>query len=283
MATESLNQENAKFWNEPCGTTAAVSLSKNLKNSLNMENPVNINLFDSWYKKFYPYLFEYLEKLPLAGSSVLEIGVGYGTVSRFLSAKSNSLTILDIAPNALDFVSKTIDIPNLKCINKSILDLDIDTKYDVIVAIGSLHHTGDLEKALNKIEKMLTENGKLLVMVYYAFQPRRLILHPVRTLKEFFQTISSHSGGKYVFEEKDKKIRGMADSNLAGEAAPYTSFSSRKLFMKRNGFQYETKLNNFHRIPVMSVIFRRNFALKLFSKFFGCDIYALGSRILSDK
>jgi hypothetical protein len=52
MVNESLDQENARFWDEPCGTTAALNLSKNL------QTPVDFEVFDSWYKQFYPYLFQ---------------------------------------------------------------------------------------------------------------------------------------------------------------------------------------------------------------------------------
>jgi SAM-dependent methyltransferase len=272
MVSEFLDQENARFWDEPCGTTAALNLSKNA------HTPVDINLFDSWYKQFYPYLFQYLESLPLSSSSVLEIGIGYGTVSRFLSEKSNSLTLLDIAPGALEFVSKTIKNQNFDCINKSILDLDIKNKYDLVIAIGSLHHTGDLEKALKKVENLLNENGILLVMVYYAFQPRRMVLHPFRTLREFFQTLHFRSQSRYIFEETDERMRGRADSNSSGQAAPYTAFSSRKLFTNRNQMKYNYKLHNFHHIPIFSKFFHRNFCLKYLSHFFGCDIYAIGQK-----
>jgi SAM-dependent methyltransferase len=277
MVNDFLDQENARFWDEPCGTTAALNLSKNLQTLVDFE------VFDSWYKQFYPYLFQYLESLPLSRSSVLEIGVGYGTVSRFLSENSKSLTLLDIAPGALEFVSNSIRNQNVHCVNQSILDFDTKFKYDIVIAIGSLHHTGDLEQALEKVENLLNENGTLLVMVYYAFQPRRIILHPLRSIKEFFQTLRFSSQTRYTFEEIDEGMRGRADSNSAGQAAPYTAFSSRKLFINRGQVKYNYKLHNFHHVPILSKLISRKFCLKYFSHFLGCDIYALGTSISSNK
>ena len=271
MSQERLNELNSEFWSEPCGTNAAINLN------LQTTSYEDISKFDSWYSEMYPYLFKYLDSLNIANMSVLEIGVGYGTVSRYLAKRARQLTLLDIAPGALNFVAASLSAhSNIHFLCKNILEFSTSEKYDLVVAIGSLHHTGNLEKALNNVEELLVPNGQILVMVYFAFQPRRWVMHPFRTFLELLKTFKYLGNQTLVFTENDKKLRAKADVNQAGEAAPYTAFSSRKLFMNRNHIEYDVTLNNFHRVPFLSRLIPRDFFLKYFANLGGCDIYALG-------
>jgi hypothetical protein len=149
-----------------------------------------------------------------------------------------------------------------------------------VVAIGSLHHTGDLEKALKKVEQLIKPGGATLIMVYNVFQLRRILLHPFRTIKEFYHSSRFSKESKFIFEELDMKIRGKADSNREGDAAPYTAFASRKLFNQRLDMKYKVELQNFHRIPIISRFISRDFLMRHLSKYLGCDIYALGKKII---
>lgn len=271
---ESLDFENANFWGEPCGSIAADRLG------LDMNRAEDIVKFDDWYFELYPYLKKYLREVVQTGSSCLEVGVGSGTVSRYLSELVPSLDLLDIAPNALSYVKSTMRQElnvNFHC--DSVLRFQPGRKYDSIVAIGSLHHSGNLMGAISNLEKLLEPGGKILIMVYYAFQPRRIILHPLRALSEFLSTIR-RKDPKYIFEEDDISIRGAADSNRLGEAAPHTVFSSRKLFGQSKDQSkdvvYRCELNNVHRIPLVNRFLSRNLTLRIFSRHFGCDIYAVG-------
>jgi SAM-dependent methyltransferase len=273
MIQKRIDNSNAKFWSEPCGTTAAMALNLNLFDKNHVEE------FDVWYKRFYPYLFKYLDQIDLNRLSVLEIGIGYGTVSRYLSERVKSLTLLDIAPGALDFVKSSANMKEgTEFVCKSILDYSPQEKFDLVVAIGSLHHTGNLEMAIEKAENLLSDEGQLLLMVYYAFQPRRVLMHPVKTSREFFASRKSLGQRKVVFEELNGRMRAKADANKSGDAAPYTAFSSRKLFEGREDVSYFVELNNFHHIPMVSKFIKRDIFLKYLSKYLGCDIYALGRK-----
>lgn len=267
---KSLDIENADFWSEPCGTNKLISLE--LAN-----NPLeDIDKFDAWYFEFYPYLLDQLKELDL-NANTLEIGIGMGSVTRLISQKTKKLTCVDIAPGAIDFVRNSISPDRrIDFVCESILNYNSEVKFDVIIAIGSLHHTGDLLASLAKVKSLLKINGTMLIMVYYAFQPRRIIKHPIRSLKEFGQTLMLGNHKQLCFSEKDEKIRGKADSNSHGIPAPYSSFNSRKVFSQDIDIKYKISLNNFHRVPILSRFISRNFFLKYFSKYFGCDIYAVG-------
>lgn len=275
MTQDFLDKKNSEFWSEPCGTNAAIELN------LHSKAKEDIEKFDSWYRSFYPYLFEFLDSFGIEGKSVLEVGIGYGTVSRYLGRRAHKLTLLDIAPGALNFVRSSFNFKeNTEFLVGSILEFDNDRKFDLVVAIGSLHHTGDLEKALQVVENAVASQGYTLIMVYYAFQPRRWITHPARTFLEFIQTTFLSTKNVLIFEETDTHLRARADANQAGEAAPYTVFSSRKIFLNREGFNYTVSLNNFHRVPFFSRFLSRDFFLRNYSHKFGCDIYAVGKKCI---
>jgi len=273
MTIGDYDNDNAVFWSEPCGTNAA-----NIQN-LDLNDPSDVEEFDKWYIRTYPYLFDYLDKLNLTGASVLEIGVGLGTVSRYLVSRSKSVAFVDIAPGALNFVRNTLPKEsNVRYFCQSILEIELQETFDFVIAVGSLHHTGDLDKALNVAESLTKKKGTLLIMIYYAFQPRRIIFHPVRTFNEYFRSNLLVRNRQIIFAEQDSHLRAKADSNSAGKPAPYTAFSSRKIFSNRSGVTYKLRLNNFHRLPLVSRFISRDFFLKYFSKYFGCDIYAIGRK-----
>jgi 2-polyprenyl-3-methyl-5-hydroxy-6-metoxy-1,4-benzoquinol methylase len=265
--------DNSTYWNEPCGIVQADRMN------LSTQNIEDLEKYDKWYLNFYPYLPEYLSKLDLKDKVCLEIGIGMGTISRLLRENVRQLDLVDIAPQPLQLAERTFkDTRNVRYFETSIFDFKPDNKYDCIVAIGSLHHTGDFKLAIERTEKLLKPGGKILVMAYYAFQPRRLVLKPFDSLKKFLQT---KSGTSYVFYEKSWFLRKRLDQNRAGEGPPSTELISRNFFKNREGFDYATELNNVHGFPFIRKSFGRKLLLKLFSRKFGCNVYALGIKNIS--
>src|SRR5260370_40242467 len=82
---------NASFWNELCGTNAARSLG------ITDASPAALARFDQWYFELYPYLERHIPFAALAGQRVLEVGLGYGTVSQRLAAAGALCHGLDTA------------------------------------------------------------------------------------------------------------------------------------------------------------------------------------------
>jgi SAM-dependent methyltransferase len=271
MEQSELDNKNAEYWTEPCGTQRANRLELNLNNSEDLKS------FDDWYFRFYPYLKHYLKDVIDRGE-VLEVGIGLGTVSRFLATKVAHLDLVDIAPGAISFTKKSLhNSINVNYFTQSILDFKPTKKYDSIIALGSLHHTGQLENAISKLEQSLKPGGRILIMVYYAFQPRRLILSPVQCLNNYRKSKYKLTPS-FIYRERYEWIRRKADSNSLGEAPPDTAFTSKKFFTQRPQMTYTVELNNTHRIPFTNRVINRNFLLKHFSRYIGCDIYAIGTR-----
>jgi SAM-dependent methyltransferase len=55
-----------------------------------------------------------------------------------------------------------------------------DGSFDAIVAIGCLHHTGDIGGAIESCRRLLAPGGILIGMVYYAYSYRRWLNEPAR-------------------------------------------------------------------------------------------------------
>ena len=69
-------------------------------------SPRSLKRFDDWYFNYYPHLF--LVHIPfteMAGLDVLEVGLGYGTVSRRLAEWDSRFIGLDITPGAADLLT----------------------------------------------------------------------------------------------------------------------------------------------------------------------------------
>lgn len=168
---------------------------------------------------YYPYLGRYLDRLSVDGRETLEIGLGFGTVGQILAARGARYHAADIAPgpvammrDRLRWLGKPADESVLQA---SALDLPWDDeRFELVVSIGCLHHTGDLPKAVSEVHRVLRPGGLALVMLYNAHSLRQLNV----AVRE--RRLGRGSG--------DRELRAMYDTNSAGEAAPHTDFVTRR-------------------------------------------------------
>ena len=269
------DNQNRLFWNEICGTTFAQL------NKIELKDLSQIKLFDELYFRFYPYLFKELNWVLEGSKNCIEIGLGAGTVSRYLASHCGEYSGQDISDKSCDFVKSTFEYMNLKgnITNRSILDTyksnEIE-KYDSAVAIGSLHHTGDLNLALKNLESLVKPGGKILIMVYNYSQPKRVLFNPIMFISNIIYVLFNK---QFSFEEKNRLVRKASDKNLKGEAAPITTYASRKIFSNRNEFNYTFTLKNSHKLGYKFLYIPRRFVLTFLSPFIGTDIYARGIRL----
>ena len=270
---QEIREDNSIYWNEPCGIVQADRMK------LSIQHGEDFKEYDQWYLDFYPYLLSYLEKLDLNNKVCLEIGIGMGTISRVLAKSVQQLDLVDVAAEPLQLAKRAFSgLNNVKFFETSIFEFQPNYKYDCVVAIGSLHHTGDFVRAIQKAEDLVKPGGKILVMAYYLFQPRRIILKPLDSMKKFLLTRSVET---YVFYEKSWLLRRRLDQNRNGEAPPSTELISQKFFNDRQGFEYKTELNNVHGFPFIKKSFGRKRLLQFFSGKFGCNVYSIGEKLIT--
>ena len=93
-----------------------------------------------------------LSQLPSPPARVLEVGCGEGELTVALHAHDYDVTGIDPAAPAAPLFRRL-----------KLEDLEEDERFDAVVASRSLHHVNDLELALDKIARLLTPGGVLVL------------------------------------------------------------------------------------------------------------------------
>ena len=92
MAGEpALDDRNAAFWDELCGTNLARELG------ITDASEESLARFDEAYFALYPYLLGYFPRKAVQGRRLLEIGLGYGTLGEALAWLGANYHGLDLA------------------------------------------------------------------------------------------------------------------------------------------------------------------------------------------
>jgi ubiquinone/menaquinone biosynthesis C-methylase UbiE len=224
MSDESQSAQNATFWDELCGTNIARQLG------IDDKTPTSLRKFDEWFFGFYPYLRSFIDRSIIGSKSVLEVGLGYGSVASYIAQSNFQYTGLDIAHGPVSMCQFRLKMDNLDGNTRVGDALDapfVDDSFDAVVAIGSLHHTGDFNKAISEMCRITKSGGVVCGMVYSMFSARNFIFRPISTTKLCIKNIF-----KPVRVKADKKLRWLSDHNNKGEAAPATEYFSRKALRK---------------------------------------------------
>ncbi|HEY6638969.1 MAG TPA: class I SAM-dependent methyltransferase [Solirubrobacterales bacterium] len=255
-----IDRRNAAFWDELCGTGLATQLG------ITEPSRENLARFDAAYLALYPYLGSYL---PAGGRGerLLEIGLGYGTVSQALAQRGFNYSGLDIAPGPVEMVRHRlaelgIENPERRVRVGSALEIDHPQgSFDHVVTIGCLHHTGDLPRAVEEVRRVLRPGGRALVMVYNARSFRRLRIG-----------LGGRLRGRATDEEE---MRGRYDRNLEGEVAPATAYISkpeaRQLFSSFS--EVRVRRENFDPLLIGPVVVGRERLLGWPAHLAGLDLY----------
>jgi len=264
-----MDTNNSIFWNELCGSSMAKHLG------INDFSQESLKKFDDYYFNFYPYLNKYINFDKLSKKNVLEIGLGYGSVSQKIAEAGAYYTGLDISPGPVNMVRHRFEQIkyNGHVLEGSILSPHLEkNQFDYIFAIGCLHHTGNLKLAIDNCYSMLKDGGTFVFMVYYAYSYRRLFQHPLSSLKYLLFEMRGGTGSIGLDSSSE---RATYDANSKGCAAPITDVVSKKsiLRMCQEFRDINMELENITRdFPFL--IFSRDFLMKTpISRIAGLDVY----------
>jgi SAM-dependent methyltransferase len=258
---------NAKFWDEICGSAAACAWGVTDR-SLD-----SLRRYDENYLTYYPYLSRYVPWTRLHGKRVLEVGLGYGTVSQKLAENGAIFTGLDIAANPVAIVRHRLRQNGLP---GNVVRGDItvapfaDASFDVIVAIGALHHTGNLRQAIASCSRLLAPGGRLVGMVYYAYSYRRFWQEPMATIRHLLRELSD--GNETAIQGGDTFTY---DRSVDGSAAPFTEFVSvRSLRSMCSDFDdFNARTENALREPPLILWNRDKLLASPLPRICGLDLY----------
>jgi SAM-dependent methyltransferase len=274
MKQKEKSTSNEDFWDELCGSQSAKVLG------VTDSSQASLKKFDDWYFDFYPYLLNHIPLADLAKVNVLEIGLGYGTVSQRLAEEGANYQGLDIAAGPVSMVNHRLNQMQLpgRAVQGSILDPPFEANsFDAVVAIGCLHHTGDLKGAIDQCWRLLKPGGKLIFMVYYAYSYRRWHQAPEVT---FEYLARENKGYRGVVGESSSDERAAYDSSSKGDSAPHTDWISKKSLADYcNRFSsFSGKLENIDRNPPFVDLPRERGLHTCWPSFVGLDLYATATK-----
>ena len=212
MSQPAVDTQNAAFWDTLCGWNLAQHAG------ITGRGEDDLRRFDELYLGFYPYLESYLPE-DFGGKKVLEVGLGYGTLGQLIASRNADYYGADIAEGPVANMRRRLSwlgLPADHAMQASVLELPFeDATFDYVYSIGCLHHTGDLERSVHEVHRVLVPGGRAVVMLYNRHSLRRARFAAVRTLR-------GRRGASL-----DDELRGVYDAHDSGEAAPHTDFVSR--------------------------------------------------------
>lgn len=265
-----ISRKNSDFWNELCGSQLAKFLG------IADSSPESLKKFDDWYFDFYPYLFDHIPFENLKNKDILEVGLGYGTVSQKLAESGANYTGLDIAAGPVEMVKHRLKQAGLpgKATQGSVLEPPFPEKsFDAIVAIGCLHHTGNLKLAIDRCWDLLRPGGRLVFMVYYAYSYRRFRMAPATTVLSLGKELMGYRG---VVGSSADRERAAYDAGSKGDGAPHTDWISvrslRDLCGKFSSFS--AQIENIDQEPPFKATPRVELLKTRWPSVVGLDLYA---------
>ncbi len=258
------DEANVEFWNELCGSNLARSLG------ITDHSRGSLERFDRAYLTFYPYLLRHVNPERLANHRVLEVGLGYGTLGQKIAEAGAHYLGFDIADAPVRMMRHRLRLHGLpgSCARGSALSLPLASgSVDYVISIGCLHHTGNVQQALNEMYRVLRAGGGAVFMVYNQLSYRQWLRWPVATLRALLRDIG-FSVRKVTVSETQRRAY---DSGAGGQAAPETVFLSisqlRAMLGRFSRAEFHKENNdNLFRLP-------RKLLLSYLGRWLGLDIY----------
>ena len=162
---EQITAENSSYWNYLCGSHDARALG------IETIDTDSLRRFDEWYFTFYPYLKQIIGSTVKESASVIEIGLGFGSVAEWLGRRQAAYVGVDIASAPVQLANlRLLNVLQAKSIQSDVMVLPFQSdSFDAAVSIGALHHTGDFTRALNEVVRVTKPGGQVVGMVYSIF------------------------------------------------------------------------------------------------------------------
>ena len=215
-----IDEANAAFWDELCGTTLAKALG------ITDHSEASLKRFDDAYFTMYPYLLSHVPVDRMRGMKVLEVGLGYGTLGQAIANAGAEYTGVDISPGPVRMMNHRLGMHRLtgRAIEASILESGLPSEsQDWVVAIGCYHHTGNMQRAVDESFRILKPGGNAMIMVYNSLSLRQWQQWPKDTLRRWLHQYEP--GFRAAASESQ---RNAYDSHVNGQTAPETEFFSRR-------------------------------------------------------
>jgi len=280
--TSAIDAANAKFWDELCGSQIATQFG------IKDRSDASLKIFDDAYFSYYPYLLRRVPVAAMAGKTVLEIGLGYGTLGQKIAEHCAYYNGLDIAQGPVDMMNTRLRMLGLagEARQGNMLHCPFpDESMDCVVSIGCFHHTGNTQRCIDETWRVLKPGGQAYIMVYNRFSLRQWQRWPLRTLSALL--------GPERSPVSDVQ-RSAYDTRSDGSGAPETEFFSRRqlkgMFSRFRSLSLAAEncdpisiLSYDHlyvrgRALIKSMVIQRGFLLPTVGRLFGLDLYMTATK-----
>jgi 2-polyprenyl-3-methyl-5-hydroxy-6-metoxy-1,4-benzoquinol methylase len=198
----------------------------------------------------YPFA-RVLDKSIPKEASIIDIGTGTGQLSAFLSLGRKCVWGIDLSDSSLKKAEKLKEKLNLDSLHLKKVDIldinqikNIGIKFDYVLCLGVLHHTGDAYKGFENILELLKPDGFIAIGLYnksgrIPLKTRKLL---TKTIFKNNQKVKDYFIKLQIGDLKDEeRARGWwNDQYLHPHETTHTIGEVLRWFKKNNIEYYET-------------------------------------------
>jgi ubiquinone/menaquinone biosynthesis C-methylase UbiE len=128
--------------------------------------------------KYLYHLRPFLQRAADAGEKILEIGCSTGMDSAELVRLGKQVVGVDLSPQSIEVAKHHFQLvgltAELKVENAQQLTFS-DNSFDVVYSFGVLHHTPNIEAAMDEVYRVLKPGGKAFIMLYARYSLNNLV------------------------------------------------------------------------------------------------------------
>lgn len=119
-------------------------------------------------KKVHKKLKEIVANEITKEDDVLECACGTGMLTKVVAPKSKSIIATDFSSKMLKRAKKKCKkFNNVEFMNANIMKLEFDdNSFDIVIAANVIHLLDDPIKAINELDRVCKENGKIIIPTY---------------------------------------------------------------------------------------------------------------------
>ncbi|MCA1322405.1 class I SAM-dependent methyltransferase [Bacillus tianshenii] len=188
-----------------------------------MNNPWNKVIYKIW-APVYDKLFnsgsflqarkEIFQELPFEkGQKILFVGVGTGADLELIPHASLDITAIDFSPDMLEKAKSKFKNARIEFLEMDAQNMTFpDHSFDVVVASLILSVVPDAEKCFQEMERVLKQDGSLIVFDKFAPKDRKLTVGK-RVIRPFVQLLGTDIGLSFekLYEKYNKSLKIMQD------------------------------------------------------------------------
>ena len=227
--------------------------------------PYYNNVRKQRFEFYYPYLKDSAEFQYHKDEKVLEVGVGMGTDIIEYARFGAKVYGIDLGADQIEitkdmFQKLNLSYEDLKVASAEKLPYE-NNYFDFVYSFGVIHHTPDINSAVNEIHRVLKPGGRAVIMIYargWKHYIKRCFIHGILKMKIF----------KYNFDWQ-KVYNEVSEVN---GGSPLTQVLTRRQVKKLfKNFYIESiekkRLGEFFEYKPYNTVKAPNFILNLFSLF----------------